>query len=760
MVARPHEVFTSRAQDDARRTHRALATLSACNQAVVRARSEHDLLRRVCRVIVEECGYRLAWIGYAEHGAAKTVRPIAQAGDSGGYLDGLVISWDDSPTGRGPTGTAIRTGRPYIVQNMQTDPAYTHWRTAARAHGYAAGIALPLTINTHIIGALNIYAVEPDAFDADEEQLLSQLADDISFGIAALRAAAERERAEEARRASEESYRRSEELFRALLENATDLVSIVDARGIFQYVSPSFGTILGHDPASMIGQPLFPYFHPDDLAAVRERWASRLTNNVRLTRSEARLRHADGSWRWVENLVRVALDDPAINGIISNARDITDRKRAEADLQHQALHDTLTGLPNRSLLKDRLEQALLQARREKKPVALLLLDMDRFKEINDTLGHHHGDVLLQQVAERLRQTLRGTDTVARLGGDEFAVLLPGDDAVGAEVTVGKLCAALDAPIVVEGQVLRIRASIGAALCPEHGGDAQTLLRRADVAMYVAKRSGRPWSIYTPDQDQHSRDRLALTTELRTAIDEGLLTLHYQPVADLTDGRVAYVEALARWNHPQRGCVPPDVFIPLAEETGLIGALTTHVLTLALRQYAAWQAQGRHLSIAVNLSMANLHDPALVETILRLRQAHGVPAHGLRVELTETCIMSDQARGLEVLAQLGGAEVCVSVDDFGTGYSSLARLKRLPVDTLKIDRSFVIDMVDDEANAAIVRSTIMMAHALGMRVVAEGVETQAAWAMLADMSCDAAQGYYVSRPQPAADLEHWLCHRAG
>ena len=562
-----------------------------------------------------------------------------------------------------------------------------------------------------------------------------------------------------ARTAAETALRQREMLFRALTENATDLVSIVDGAGIFQYVSPSFHSILGYDPAQLLGTLYTDYFHPEDVAAVRKRWSRRLAGRGDVTRSESRVRHADGSWLWLENLVRVALDDPIINGVISNARDITGRKRAEEMLRHQALHDVLTGLPNRTLLNDRLEQALLQARREEEPLALLLLDMDRFKEVNDTFGHHHGDTLLQQVAERLRGALRSTDTVARLGGDEFAVLLPGDDVTGAIFAAGKIAAALDAPITVDDQPLRCKTSIGVASYPAHGDDAQTLLRHADVAMYVAKRGGRTCAVYTPEQDDYNRDRLRMTTELREAIDGGGLVLHYQPVVEMAPCTVAYVEALARWDHPRRGLLPPDVFIPLAEQMGLIGALTQEVLAVALRQCRAWRAAGMDLGVAINLSMANLLDARLVETVLALLDTCDVPPSYLRVELTESCIMSDQAHTLEVLMRLARAGVSVSIDDFGTGYSSLAYLTRLPVDTLKIDKSFVQEMAAGAADAVIVRSTITMAHSLGLRVVAEGVEDGPTWEALARLGCDAAQGYYLSHPLPAAELEEWLRRRS-
>jgi diguanylate cyclase (GGDEF)-like protein/PAS domain S-box-containing protein/excisionase family DNA binding protein len=558
-----------------------------------------------------------------------------------------------------------------------------------------------------------------------------------------------------ARTQAEEALRASEARFRALSENATDLVSIADAQGIFRYVSPAYQTILGYDPNEMIGTECFDYFHPDDIAGVRQRWADRVAGLIGTTRTETRFRHADGSWRWIENNVRVALEDPAIRGIISNARDITERKRAEEALRIQALHDPLTDLPNRTLLFDRTEQAILRAQRERQPLALLLLDLDRFKEVNDTFGHHYGDILLQQAANRLRAILRAADTIARLGGDEFAILLPDVD-VGHTATVAqKLAAALEEPFMVEEQPLHLKSSMGIAMFPDHGTDCRTLMRRADVAMYVAKRGGLTWAVYSPDQDAHHRDRIVLTADLRAAIDEGQLILHYQPIVDMGSGRVTSAEALVRWQHPRRGLVGPDTFIPLAEEMGLIRPLAEFVLRTALAQYRAWQRAGCAFKVGVILSLINLRDVRLGEMIMDLLHAYGVPADGLCLEMTEGSIMANQGRTLDLLAGLAAAGVHVAIDDFGTGYSSLAYLKRLPINSLKIDRSFVMDMVENEADAIIVRSTISMAHALGLRVVAEGVETAEAWAMLRDLSCDAAQGFYLSRPLPAEDLERWL-----
>ena len=431
-----------------------------------------------------------------------------------------------------------------------------------------------------------------------------------------------------------------------------------------------------------------------------------------------------------------------------------------------ARHDILTALPNRAFLLEQLEAALdrrADGAADQPAVAVLLVDLDRFKDINDTLGHETGDELLQQVGRRIGEQLvaRGLGSsglVARLGGDEFAVLLRDVGDTAPEVAAG-LVDALHHPFEVGGIELAVEASIGLAWAPEHGDEAGALLRHADLAMYDAKEQRGTYAVYDSSSDVSSLGRITLLNELRQALDEDQLVLHYQPKEELSDGSVRSVEALVRWQHPERGLVPPSDFLPLVERTGLVSALTTRVLDEAVRQLRGWADEGRDLAVSVNLSARNLVDHGLPDLVAGRLAAHGVDPRRLEVEVTETNAMTDPARAAEVLRRLAALGVSVSVDDYGTGYSSLSYLRSLPVDTLKIDRSFVTPMLADEGSAVIVRSTIELAHNLGLRVVAEGVEDEATREALAMLGCHQAQGYYLSRPVPAADLGDLLDRRA-
>lgn len=441
---------------------------------------------------------------------------------------------------------------------------------------------------------------------------------------------------------------------------------------------------------------------------------------------------------------------------------LTDRRayraeaRARARFEQQASHDALTGLPNRALLTDRLRRLLLMKSRTGAEVALLLMDLDRFKDVNETLGHDCGDALLVKVGDRLGSALREVDTVARLGGDEFAIVLPGVSGIEAALAVAdRVQAALSESFEIEGLDLDIEASIGVVVSGRDGEDVLTLFRHADVAMYSAKKRGRTVAIYDPKTDANSPVRLTLLRELRRALDSDDLQLHYQPKISLDTREVVGVEALVRWNHPDRGMIAPDQFIPLAEQSGLIGPLTRHVLDMALAQARRWIDAGTPLPVAVNLSARSLGDERLLDQVAELLRAHDVPADHLTLEITESAIVTDLGRAKEMLSRLHEMNVRLSIDDFGTGYTSLAQLKTIPIGELKIDRSFVGAITTDPGSAHIVHGVVGLGHNLGLSMVAEGVEDEETLDALRELGCDVVQGYLLARPMPARELDRWL-----
>jgi diguanylate cyclase (GGDEF)-like protein/PAS domain S-box-containing protein len=438
-------------------------------------------------------------------------------------------------------------------------------------------------------------------------------------------------------------------------------------------------------------------------------------------------------------------------------RDVTDSRNEIVALRHQAMHDGLTDLPNRMMLFDRLADALEAARSDGRLIALLLMDLDRFKEVNDTFGHHFGDVLLKQVAFRLRNQLHVDDTVARLGGDEFAVVLTSAlDPNAVAMTARRILNSLQQPFVVEGQVLEVGASIGIALYPQHGSDARTLMRRADVAMYATKQSNAGFTFHERDEpESRVPDQLSLVVEMRTAIERNEFELYYQPKRHLHSGLVTRVEVLIRWNHPRRGLLMPVSFVPIAERTGLIKPMTDWILDKALQQCREWQDAGAPIHVAVNVSAKSLLEETLPSKVQSLLDKWNIDPRFLKIEITESSIMADPAHALAIMSMLQSMGVRLSVDDFGTGYSSLTHLRELPIDEIKIDKAFVLGMLTSDADAAIVRTVIDLAHNLGKQVCAEGVEDAETLRRLEEMGCDLAQGYFISHAVPAAALMTWL-----
>ena len=447
---------------------------------------------------------------------------------------------------------------------------------------------------------------------------------------------------------------------------------------------------------------------------------------------------------------------PAIARELREARVRQERHQADETIQRLAYSDPVTGLPNRVRFRELVQEAVATGQRESCPVAVLLLNLDRFREVNDTLGHDRGDSLLQKVGIRLRSTLFAPDVIARLGGNEFGILLPRLAAVDdVRHVIKKLQHFLEAPFILDEIPIIVEASLGVATMPEHAGDADTLLQRADIAMYRAKQMASGYAVYTPEYDRRSPERLGLMAELRAAIEGDQLLLHFQPKVEIKTGCIVGTEALVRWQHPRHGLLMPDKFIVAAEQTGLIGPLTRWVLTDALNKCQGARREGIELRVSVNLSARSLHDPHLLEMIEEALKASGAEPGQLTLEITESAIVLDPKRAEEALVALNRLGIRISIDDFGTGYTSLASIKYLPVNEIKIDKSFVLGMLANNSDAMIVRSVIDLGHNLGLRVVAEGVETKEMLDALAALGCDEAQGYFISRPQECELLKGWF-----
>ena len=560
---------------------------------------------------------------------------------------------------------------------------------------------------------------------------------------------------------------KQELLLRALIEQAPVGACVIDADGVFETVNPAYAAICGYAPDELIGQrhalvapPSMPSRRRSDERAEAGESGEGIAGRAEPApdgQREQRVVTKDGR---TKTILSGTVGLPGSDGRPRQASfvvDITERKQVEQRMERMAHYDSLTDLPNRALFGDRLSQALLTVARDPAPLALLLIDLDRFKEVNDTLGHDVGDLLLRQVATRMHDVLRAVDTVARLGGDEFAVLLPHTNEDGAIAVAHKLLTALTMPIMLQGRAVEVGGSIGIAPHPPDGADAAALLRQADVAMYQAKQARSGYVVYRAEQDEHSPTRLTRVAELRLAIAEGQLRLYYQPVVDVTSGTPRWVEALVRWQHPDHGLLGPDGFIPLAEETGLITPLTRWVLDEALRQCVEWERQGLVLGVAVNLSRHSLTHGGLPSMVADRLEYHDVMPERLTLEMTEGSVMTDPERARATLMSLAALGVRLAIDDFGTGYSSLGVLKTLPVQVLKTDKSFAQQMSGGgphTPDASIMGFIAALGRTLNLTVVAEGVETHGVWETLSRLGCSEAQGYYLCRPLPGSDIAAW------
>lgn len=554
---------------------------------------------------------------------------------------------------------------------------------------------------------------------------------------------------------TERALEASEARFRVLTESALDLISVLAEDGTIRYQSPALRHLTGFDPAGTIGRSVFELLHRDDVEIVRSALQRIIESESSREPIEFRIRHRDGLWRTFESLGTNCLGNPHIGGVVFNSRDITDRKVIQQRIQHLAYHDNLTGLPNRSLLQDRLAQAIARGERGHRKVAVLFIDLDNFKNINDTLGHDVGDELLRQVSRRLTECVRVEDTIARQGGDEFIVLLDSiEDGRGASVVAQKILASLRQSFVLGGTEQHVSGSIGIALYPDDGRDAQTLMKNADTAMFHGKGLGKnTYQYFTAQMNVAVKRRMTLESALRRAVNQKDFVLHYQPQIDLETGEILAVEALVRWRTEDSGTVMPGDFIPLAEETGLINEIGEWVLHEGCRQARDWQRQGLAPSrrIAINLSARQFGDRSFLDMVTRVLADTKLDPSCLELEITESQVMRQTDGMILLLGKLSEMGVHLAIDDFGTGYSSLSYLKRLPIQKLKIDQSFIRDITVDPNDTAIVVAIINMARSLDLETIAEGVETAGQLALLRSKGCRTGQGFYFSPPVPAEQL---------
>ncbi len=723
------------------RINRLYAAWTESSEVIVRQKNEVLLLNRICQILAERVPFELVWIGVPSDDG--WVNPVAISGISSDYLKKVRVSIDaDKQEGQGPASAAI-IGGVHKVFNHFLEDANAYWHSAAVKFNFNSVGAFPISRGGKIFGCIAVYSSELNFFSSGHIDLMSGLADDITFALDNL------DREQQQRVAAIKLEQAA-----TVFEYSKEGIMVTDAHNIIISVNRSFVEITGYAAEEVIGQ------NPKILSSGLQppEFYERMWVQIVETGSwqgEVWDRRKSGEvYPEALTVIQVKNSDGVVINHLAIFSDISERKIAQERIQQLAHYDVLTGLPNRVLFSDRLEQAIIAAQRNHSKIALLFLDIDRFKQINDTLGHGVGDRLLQNVGQRLLSCVREQDTVSRQGGDEFILVLSDAGCAGAEVVAQKVLQSILQPYSIEEHDLRITASIGIAVYPDHAKDSESLIKYADVAMYQAKENGRNcYSTFHPAMNESSYERLKLETALRAALERDQLRVYYQAQVDLQDGRIVGCEALVRWLHPELGMIYPDKFIPLAEETGLIISINHWVLEQAIKQCRAWRDAGFNaLTMSVNLSALQFRQHNLLPQVKDLLDKYELPPQVLDLELTEGILMQGVERTLATLHELSAMGVILSLDDFGTGYSSLSYLKRFPIQQLKIDQSFVRDVINDASDATMVRTIILMAHSLKLDVIAEGVETQEQAAFLMQCGCERAQGYHFRRPVTAEEFE--------
>jgi diguanylate cyclase (GGDEF)-like protein len=723
------------------------AVLNATNEAILRARNAQDLYPRVCTAAVDGGKFKIMAICLPDPQTTR-IRVAAIAGADASAIEGRAGSEDEKAVeGESLVGTAFRSGAPCLSNDFLADERTRPWHAVAVAEGVASAAAVPLTVQEQALGVLLFYSTEKHAFDEETVRLIERMSRNISFALVHYSRETERRQAEQA-------LRESEARFRALTNLSSDWYWELDQgfrysrmEGRRSNVRSTQKTFLGR----VIWDTEFDIQSPGGWDAMREvLTAHKPFRDVTLHRVLP-----NGSPYYISASAEpVFSGDGRFAGYRGVSREITHQKIAEQRIEYLATHDALTGLPNRVMFSQLLNASILAAQRYGRRFAVMYIDLDRFKFVNDTLGHEAGDKLLQEITARFRHALRASDVLARLGGDEFVLLAhEANDEEDAATAARKILSNAIKPFVLGGQECRVTASIGVAMYPVHGQDETALMKNADSAMYFAKEQGKNnFQFYSADIQSHSMERLSLETHLRHALERGEFSLRYQAKVDLRRNAITGVEALLRWENPELGFVSPNHFIPIAEETGLIIAIGRWVLRTACEQNMAWQRQGLPPTcIAVNLSPRQFSNDKLLDDIAAVLEESGMPPNQLELEITEGMVIGDTEAAVQLLGAIKKMGVRLAIDDFGTGYSSLGQLKNFPIDTLKVDRSFIRDIVSNTEDRAITEAIIAIGKTLSLTVIAEGVETAEQEAFLRSHACDEMQGYHFSKPITADEF---------
>lgn len=725
------------------------AALSQCNQAIVRSRNQEELFPIICHDAIHFGGMKMAWIGMVNT-ANQRIEAVSYYGEGTDYLDDLIISTDpNDPHSHGPTGRACHEDTSIWCQDFLNEPLTALWHEKGKRFGWGSSAALPLRLNGNVVGVFTLYAQEVNAFDEAAQKLLEEMAMDISYALESYQHEKERKKIEEA-------LVKSQKHLSTIIDNEPECVKLVNASGQLIEMNPAGLAMLeAQNLEEAQNSSLIEYILPewrDPFIALHRRVMSGENGIL-----EFEIQGLKGTRRWLETHATPLRDgDGNITMLLGITRDTTERKHNEERIQYLASYDSLTGLPNRRNLDDYLLSILSLAKRHNTNFAVMFLDLDHFKDINDTLGHNIGDLLLIESASRLQSVLREEDMISRLGGDEFIILLPKIEMYGAERVAQKLLEITRNPFHIEAHELSITASIGIALYPHDGQEFETLYKNADTAMYRAKQDGRNgYCFFTEDMQRNSIRNLELSNALHHALSENQLTLHYQPQFSSVTHKLIGAEALLRWNHPELGSISPAEFIPIAEDNGLIIPIGEWVLRNALQQAKRWMEQGNEpIIMAVNLSAVQFKHIHLVDRVTTILDEISIPREYLELELTESTAMHDPQHAINVIHDFHSHGIRMSIDDFGTGYSSLSYLKKFKIYKLKIDQSFIRDIHTNQEDRAIISAIIHMAKSLGLQTIAEGVETISQLDYLKAEGCDEIQGYFYSRPLDAAGFEEF------